>query len=98
MQVFVCNVCDRPLAGAAYEFSTISGVPVAGEQGLTRITHRHRLRLLHLCDRCGNWLQRGIETAGEALAAATALRTDPRWSDPAPVVLAPNPLERLDSA
>lgn len=98
MQVFVCNVCERPLDGAAYEFSTISGRPVAGEQGATRITHRRHLRLLHLCDRCGSWLQLGIETAGESLSAATALRNDARWFDPTVVEIAPNPLERLDSA
>jgi hypothetical protein len=95
MQVFVCNVCERPLDGPAYEFSTISGNAVVGEQGVPRITQRHQLRLLHLCERCGDWLQRGIETAGESLAAATALRHDTRWFGHVGVEISPNPAERL---
>jgi len=83
MQTFLCNVCERPLQGAAFEFSSITGQPVAGEQGATRITHRSNLRLLHLCDRCGNWLRIGIKSVGESLSAATALRNDRRWLDPA---------------
>lgn len=85
MQTFICNVCERPLEGAAFEFSSISGRPVAGEQGLTRITHREHLVLLHLCNSCGSWLRLGIKTIGESLAAATALRNDPRWFDPTSV-------------
>lgn len=83
MQTFICNVCERPLDGAAFEFSSITGRPVAGEQGTTRITHRRDLRLLHMCDRCGSWLRLGIRSVGESLSAATALRNDPRWLDPA---------------
>lgn len=95
MQTFLCNVCERPLEGAAYEFSTISGNPVPGEQGMTRITRRRQLRLLHLCDRCGGWLRVGIETMGASLAAATALRNDPRWFDPASLEVTPNSDDRL---
>ena len=83
MQTFICNVCERPLEGAAFEFSSISGRPVAGEQGVTRITHRGNLLLLHLCNRCGNWLRLGLKTVGENLAASTEVREDPRWLDPA---------------
>lgn len=94
MQTFLCNVCERPLNGAAYELSTISGNPVASEQGMIRITRRHSLRLLHLCDRCGSWLSLGIRTVGETLSAAAALRNDPRWFDPAS--LDPQPAESAD--
>ena len=83
MQTFICDVCERPLEGPAFEFSSISGRPVPGELGMTRITHRRNLRLLHLCNRCGSWLQLGLEQVGESLAAAAALRRDPRWLDPA---------------
>ncbi len=98
MQTFLCNVCGRSLEGAAYEFSAISGSPVPGEQGTTRITHRRNLRLLHLCDRCGSWLQLGIETIGASLAAATALRDDPRWFDPSTLTAPPEPRGGLASS
>ena len=82
MQTFICNVCERPLDGAAFEFSMISGKPAAVDRGVTRIAHREQVRLLHLCNRCGEWLLLGIRTLGESLAGAYAIRADTRWIDP----------------
>ena len=82
MQTFICNVCERPLDGAAFEVSIVAGQPVAADQGVTRIARRDSVRLLHMCKRCGEWLELGIRTAGESLAAANAIRNDPRWLNP----------------
>lgn len=84
MRTFICNICERRLEGGAFEFSMISGRPVADAQGTTRIAHRSQVRVLHLCDRCGQWLDLGIRSVGESLAAANAVREDPRWLQPTP--------------
>lgn len=81
MQTFICNVCERPLDGAAFEFSMITGQPAAVDHGITRIARRDHVRLLHLCKSCGEWLMLGMRTAGESLAIAYSIRNDSRWLD-----------------
>ena len=60
MQAVLCDLCDRPIRGSAFELHFIRGEAVSGENGQTRLVQREGSSMLHLCTTCGEWVQQAM--------------------------------------
>ena len=61
MQAVLCDLCDLPIRGSAFELHFIRGEAVSGDGGQTRLVQREGSSMLHLCAPCGEWVQRAME-------------------------------------
>lgn len=61
MQAVLCDICELPIRGHAFEVHYIHGAAVQGETGSARIVHRDGSQMLYLCEPCGQWVQEAME-------------------------------------
>ena len=61
MNALLCDICERPIRGSAYELHFIRGEAVVGEGGQSRIVHREGSTMLHLCETCGDWVRAAMD-------------------------------------
>ncbi len=61
MQVVLCDICDLPIRGKAYELHLIHGEAVHSETGGSRIISRDGSSMTFLCASCGHWTQEAME-------------------------------------
>ena len=66
MQTVLCDICERPVRGQAYEFHFIHGEAVNTETGQPRIVQRGGTRMMYLCSPCGGWVQTAMDHLREA--------------------------------
>ncbi len=66
MQTVLCDICTRPIRGAALELHELLGDVVSTEDGTPRITRREGSHMMHMCDPCGMWVQRAMEHLRQA--------------------------------
>lgn len=60
MQSLLCDICDRPIRGEAFELQYIRGEAVQAEDGRPRIVQRSGSSLHHLCHACGTWVYQAM--------------------------------------
>lgn len=61
MQVVLCDICDQPIRGKAFEVHFIHGEAVHSEGGGSRIVSRDGTTMTFLCDSCGQWTREAME-------------------------------------
>jgi hypothetical protein len=61
MQVVLCDICDLPIRGKAFEVHFIHGEAVHSESGGSRIVSRDGTTMTFLCDSCGQWTREAME-------------------------------------
>lgn len=57
----LCDICDQPIHGKAFEVHFIHREAVHHENGSARIVHRDGTTMTFLCDRCGRWVREAME-------------------------------------
>ncbi len=78
MQAVLCDTCERPIRGKAFEFHVIRGEAVHTEQGQPRIVQREGSLFMYMCSPCGYWVQEVIAylRQGHILGEAETRPTD----------------------
>ena len=61
MQVVLCDICELPIRGKAFEVHFIHGEAVRSESGGSRIVSRDGTTMTFLCDPCGQWTREAME-------------------------------------
>ncbi len=79
MQAVLCDICEQPIRGKAFEVHFIHGEAVNSESGTSRIVQRDGTTMTFLCDSCGSWtrdamayLRQGYHDAVPSARAAAA--------------------------
>ena len=57
MQAVLCDICEEPISGDAFEVHFIHGRATTRENGTARIISRDGATMTFLCKRCGSWTQ-----------------------------------------
>ena len=70
MQAVLCDICDRPIRGKAFEFQIIRGEAVNTEQGQPRIVQREGSQMMHVCSPCGYWIMEAMAHLRQTLGLA----------------------------
>ena len=70
MQVVLCDICDLPIRGKAFEVQFIHGEAVHSESGGSRIVSRDGTTMTFLCDSCGRWTREAMEYLRQGHAEA----------------------------
>ena len=60
MQVVLCDICDTPIRGKAFEVHFIHGEAVQMD-GASRIVTRDGTTMTFLCNSCGQWTREAME-------------------------------------
>lgn len=61
MQAVLCDICERPIRGKAFEVHFIHGEAVNTESGSSRIVQRDGTTMTFLCDSCGRWTRAAMD-------------------------------------
>ena len=61
MQPVLCDICERPIRGPAYEFHFIRGEVGKHGAGTPRIVQRQGAHMIYLCDPCGGWVRGAMD-------------------------------------
>ena len=70
MQAVLCDICERPIRGKAFEFQIIRGEAVNTEQGQPRIVQREGSQMMHVCSSCGYWTMEAMAHLRQTLSLA----------------------------
>ncbi len=70
MQAMLCDICERPIRGKAFEFQIIRGEAVNTEQEPPRIVQREGSQMMHVCSPCGHWIMEAIAHLRQTLSLA----------------------------
>lgn len=66
MQTVLCDICDRPVRGAAFEIHLIEGEATTMDAEQVRIVRRMGSQMMHLCGQCGNWVRSAMNQLRES--------------------------------
>ena len=61
MQAVLCDICEQPIRGKAFEVHFIHGEAVNIETGSSRIIQRDGATMTFLCESCGGWTREAME-------------------------------------
>ncbi len=70
MQAVLCDICEHPIRGKAFEFQIIRGEAVNTEQGQPRIVQREGSQMMHVCSPCGYWIMEAMAHLRQMLSLA----------------------------
>ena len=73
MQVVLCDICDMPIRGKAFEVHFIHGEAVHSENGSSRIVARDGTTMTFLCNACGQWTREAMEYLRQGYADARTM-------------------------
>ena len=60
MQAVLCDICERPIWGKAFEFHILRGEAVETETGRPRIIQREGSMFMYMCDPYCHWIQEAL--------------------------------------
>lgn len=61
MQTVLCDICEQPIRGKAFEVHFIHGETVNTESGSARIIQRDGTTMTFLCESCGGWTREAMD-------------------------------------
>lgn len=61
MQAVLCDICEQPIRGEAFELHLIRGEAVNAEEGRPRVAQRGGSTMQFLCLGCGTWLRDAMQ-------------------------------------
>ena len=61
MQAMLCDICERPIRGKAFEVHFIHGEVVNTDAGFSRISQRDGTTMTFLCQSCGSWTRDAMD-------------------------------------
>ncbi len=61
MQALLCDICEQPIRGKAFELHFIHGDAVNPENGPARIVRRDGSTVTFLCESCGRWTRDAMD-------------------------------------
>ena len=61
MQATLCDICEQPIRGKAFEVHFIHGEAVNTDSGSSRIVQRDGTTMTFLCQACGGWTRDAME-------------------------------------
>ena len=70
MQAVLCDICERPIRGEAFEFHILHGEAVETETGRPRIVQREGSMFMYMCSPCGYWVQEAMAHLRQARGLA----------------------------
>ena len=70
MQAVLCDICEQPIRGKAFEFQIIRGEVVNTEQGQARIVQRGGSQMMLVCNPCGYWVMEAMAHLRQTLGLA----------------------------
>ena len=61
VQAVLCDICEQPIRGSAFEIHFIHGHAVHMENGSSRIVERDGATMMFMCERSGTWTQDAVK-------------------------------------
>ena len=70
MQAVLCDICEHPIRGKAFEFQIIRGEAVNTEQGRPRVVLREGSQMMYVCSPRGYWVMEAMAHLRQTLSLA----------------------------
>ena len=72
MQAVLCDICEQPIRGKAFEVHFIHGEAVNTDAGSSRIIQRDGTTMTFLCQSCGSWTRDAMDYLRQGYRDAVA--------------------------